>query len=154
MLNSTRWSESRPTHGFIPPATADEAIREEWIDPAAVARLRMLVEQTGASVVLMSSWRHRMPMQQFTRLLELFGWQAAPVIGATPDIPGVPRGEEVRVWLAAMDCRATYICLDDDGDFLPGQPHIRTDPDVGLTDDDVRQCIATLTSLSGDKVTL
>lgn len=149
VLNSTTWAGARPVRGFIPPRSAIEAFQEERIDPATVARLRVVVERTGASIVVMSSWRNRMAITEFARLLELHGWVTPPVLGVTPDLPGASRGEEVRAWLEAGDCRANYICLDDDADFLPDQPHIQTDPDIGLTDDDVRRCIARLANPHG-----
>ncbi len=149
VLNSAAWTGVRPVHGFIPPSTATEAVEDEWIDPAAVARLRMLIERTDASIVLMSSWRHRMTTVEFKRLLEHYGWTRPPVLGATPDLSGAPRGEEVQAWLEAAGYRPRFLCLDDDADFLPDQPHVQTNPDGGLTDDDMRRCIATLTDTNG-----
>lgn len=127
VLNSTAWMEQRPLRGFIPPDTAEEAFAEERLDPAAVARVRQLVEHRGASIVPMSSWRHRMPVPEFARLSALYGWADAPVIGATPDISHATRGEEVEAWLVENG-ELPYICIDDDADFLPHQNHIQTDP--------------------------
>jgi hypothetical protein len=141
VLNSTAWADQRPLRGFIPPVTAADAFAEERIDPAAVARTRRLVEQSGASIVLISSWRHRMPAMEFARLLALYGWADAPVIGATPDIPHGTRGDEVDAWLAMHGWGGPYVCIDDDQDFAPDQPHIQTNPDVGLTDADVSRSL-------------
>lgn len=146
VLNSTAWAGQRPLRGFIPPSTAAEAFEDKWIDPATVARLRTVIERTGASIVVMSSWRHQMTVAEFVRLLELHGWITPPVIGVTPDLPGSPRGMEVETWLAGNGVHVRYVCVDDDADFMPHQAHVQTDPDVGLTDEDVRRCVNALTN--------
>lgn len=148
VLNSTQWAGRRPARGLVPPSTADEAFAGEWIDPAAVSRLREIVDRTNASIVLMSSWRNRMDVMEFRRLLSLHGWGAAPVIGATPTIRGASRGDEVNAWLQDVGGPVHHICIDDDSDFLPHQTLIQTNPDVGITDDDVTRCVKALADAS------
>jgi hypothetical protein len=143
VLNSTAWCAARPVRGFIPPSRAQEALDEERIDPACVARLRALIERTGARLVITSSWRHQMSCAEFLRLLELYGSPEAPVVGVTPDLPG-PRGGEVRAWLDAHAPHTAYAVLDDDRDFLEDQVLVQIDADVGLTDENVEDCVRAL----------
>lgn len=141
VLNSTRWAGSRPVRGFIPPSTAREAIEEDRLDPACVARLQRIVVMSGASIVLSSSWRHRMPVGELVELFRRLGFPAAPVVGLTPSLPG-PRGREVRAWMqGCAEPVTSYVCLDDDADYEPGQCLIQVDAEVGLQDEDVRLCV-------------
>lgn len=149
VLNSTAWSGVRPVRGFIPPSSAEEALEEERLDPACVARLRVLVARTGAKVVITSSWRHKMSITQFSRMLTLYGFPDAPIVGVTPDLPG-PRGEEVRAWLANRAPNAPYAILDDDSDFHETQVLVQTNPEIGLSDADVEMCVRALRAQLSD----
>jgi hypothetical protein len=148
VLNSVHWWVAREDlrNSYLPPRLAARAWREQRLDPACVRRLHRLVEQTGVSIVLSSSWRFRMSIPEFTKLMALHGFVAAPVIGATLAIVRAIRGEEVAAWRAQHRSDCPYVCIDDDGDFLPNQPLVQTHPEIGLSDDDVTRCIAILTA--------
>lgn len=146
VLNSTRWSEERPLRGLTPPRLAQEALDEERIDPDCVERLRGVVRRTGARLVLTSTWRHRMDVPEFVQLFALYGWNEAPVVGITPYIAGLIRGDEVEAWLGNNNYAGPYVCVDDDADFRVGQPFVRTNPEMGLTSLDAERCIEVLTS--------
>lgn len=155
VLNSVAWAEGhfengRPTRGgFIPPHTAELAIEERRIDPACVHRLRRLVLAAGAQLVISSSWRTRMPLTEWPILFERLGWLGAHIAGMTPVRPGV-RGNEIQAWLDEAVPGTRYCILDDDDDLLETQrlQHVRTDPDVGLTDEDVLRCVYVLTGVA------
>ena len=148
VLNSIHWWVGRQdlVRSYLPPRRASTAWREKRLDPACVGRLQHLVEQTGASIVLSTSWRFRMSIPEFRKLMALHGFEAAPVIGATPAIVRSIRGEEVAAWRIEHQSVCPYVCLDDDGDFLPDQPLVQTHPEVGLSDDDVKRCVLLLTN--------
>jgi hypothetical protein len=146
VLNSTEWSEWRPLRGFIPPRLAQEALDEEQIDPNCVERLRNVVQLTGARLVMMSTWRHRMSVPEFVRLFALYGWEEAPVIGVTPRIAGLIRGDEVEAWLSNNEYAGPYVCVDDDEDFRVGQPLVRINREFGLTRRDAERCVEVLTA--------
>ena len=152
VLNSTEWAEERPPLGLIPPRLAQEALEEERIDPSCVERLRHLVAATGAQLVMSSTWRHRMAVPEFLRLFALYGWADAPIIGVTPYIAGLTRGDEVQAWLLNNDYAGAYVCLDDDEDFRKGQLLVQTDRDVGLTNLDVARCLELLAPALEDSV--
>lgn len=80
-------------------------------DPLSIEQLNRIIEQTGAKVVVSSTWRHGKTPQQLQELLENVGFKGE-VISKTPDfvaygkkIDGdpiaytVPRGCEIDWWL-------------------------------------------------------
>ena len=146
VLSSTEWSEWRELRSLIPPRLAQEAFDEERIDPNCVEHLRSVVQLTGARLVIMSTWRQRMGISEFVRLFTLYGWTEAPVMGVTPRIAGLIRGDEVAAWCANNDYDGPYVCVDDDDDFRVGQPLVRTNREVGLTRLDAERCVEILTS--------
>jgi hypothetical protein len=146
VLNSVAWIGGGCVRGSIPPTFAEDALVEELLDPSCVARLRQIVEVTGAKIVLSSSWRHWMSLEELAKLLGFHGFTDAPIVGVTPDLPG-PRGAQVQAWLERNASRETaFVCIDDDGDFYESQPLIRTDPEVGLSDRNATACIHVLTN--------
>lgn len=60
--------------------------------------------------------------------------------------PGRTARREADAWLAVYGSRVRYVCVDDDADFLPHQICLQTNPDIGLTDEDARRCVRTLTN--------
>lgn len=118
-------------------------------DGNCVTALRKIVETTGAGIVLTSSWRYFLDMDGMTRM-----WNdrrlPGKLIGRTPtDLVIDPeeqckRGVEIGEWLSRRKAVTDYVIIDDDSDFLPDQlPHlIRTDPKVGLTDEDANRAIS------------
>jgi hypothetical protein len=151
VLNSTEWSESRPLRDFIPPRLAQQAFDEERIDLNCVELLRTVVQLTGARLVMTSTWRRRIGVSEFVRLFALYGWNEAPVIGVTPRIAGLIRGDEVEAWLSNNDYAGPYVCVDDDDDFRIGQPLIQTNREVGMTRLDAERCVEVLTSTKSSR---
>ncbi len=108
-----------------------------------------IVKQTGAEVVLSSTWRHphcrdqRMRLQQELgkREVEFFGM--TPIlnlpIGASSLVNGVQRGQEINAWLDAAHRRheiSAFIILDDDpNDEMGDLKHalVKCDGYQGLT---------------------
>jgi HAD domain in Swiss Army Knife RNA repair proteins len=95
VLNSVTWIGGGCARGPIPPTFADDALVEELLDSSCIARLRRIVEVTGAKIVLSSSWRYRMSPEELAKLFAFHGFANAPIVGVTPDLPG-PRGAQVR----------------------------------------------------------
>lgn len=132
------------------------------LDPKAVARLNRLVEATGASVVISSSWRHGRSLDRLAYMLALRGF-VGPVIDKTVDwsepkervletgkhqiiYQGQERGDEIRIWLDAHPEVTAFVALDDDSDMTAVRDqHIQTSYDEGLTDEHVDQAISLLT---------
>jgi hypothetical protein len=130
------------------------------LDPKAVARLQRIVEATGASIVVSSSWRIiDADYEALLSLLPEFGC-TAPILGRTcryghaievlgahdgrkPDHGGnVPRGWEIETWLLENPGATSFCILDDDGDMDFLQDHlVQTSWKTGLLDEHVEKAI-------------
>lgn len=93
-------------------------------DPECVKSLQYIVDETGADIVISSSWKEDMDLQDFQ---EMWQQRSLPgkVIATTPCLDGI-RGEEIKAWQDASPSRCPYVILDDmDADqFLEDQiPH-------------------------------
>ncbi len=130
-------------------------------DPEAVANLKSIVENTGADIVISSSWKlwGLDAMQRMWTRRDLPG----EVIDITPntesdemllsidldymDIPAI-KGREIKEWLTTDGYEVThYAILDDLPDMLPEQEShfVQTDPRIGITKEDANQVIEILT---------
>lgn len=125
----------------------------KW-DPIAVGLLLRLVMETGAKIVVSSSWRQRNTLDQIHVAFWTYFWDTnGTIIGVTPSLPNKRRGREIDEWLEAhhpskIDVKTEYkyVILDDAApiDFLEGQPLVQTDPSVGLSYDNLTDAIRIL----------
>lgn len=84
-----------------------------------VQNLNVLVERTGAKVVVSSSWRKG---HDWKEVLIAAGF-TGDVLDRTGTDPKGFRGEEVDEWLRKWGRDVeTYAIIDDDHDFYPWQP--------------------------------
>lgn len=120
------------------------------INPVCVERLNRIVNTTGAMVVISSSWRIVVRLPDIRGMLNERGF-VGKVISATPNLtkPLRIRGDEISAWLkeSPRGYRADkFVILDDGSDMGPDLlPYlVKTDPGVGLTDDDADRAIAIL----------
>ena len=97
------------------------------IDPELAARVAGIVDDTGCTVVLSSSWRH------FDGGREEVDRMVHPTFDITPSVKGGFRGEEIALWLERHPDVESYAILDDNDDFLEGQPLFRTTWSSGIT---------------------
>ena len=98
------------------------------IDDRLLARFRQLLERTGASVVLSSTWRYD-PAGIFSA--KRYG---VPFIDITPDLPNEPRCKEILEWLRNHPEVTRYVVIDDEDDELEGLPFFQTSSRIGLTE--------------------
>jgi hypothetical protein len=94
-----------------------------------VENLGRIIDETGAKIVISSSWRH----SGLQRMLDMWKFRNLPgeVIGITPDLwrqvegedfhERMQRGHEIQVVLDLKPEITNYVILDDDEDMLPNQ---------------------------------
>lgn len=81
-------------------------------DPECVENLRHIIDVTNASIVVSSSWKYFMPLQE---LKEMWNKRQLPgnIIGMTPFDPRNHRGYEIEAWLDMQAQEPDYVIIDD-----------------------------------------
>jgi len=157
-MDQKEWSDHYPFYEF---------------DPESVERLNKIIDQTGAVVVVSSTWRHGRRVEDLQEILYRVGF-TGKVIDTTPSLNArigqesagytVPRGCEIDWWLEKKKFQRinwskerqlehietsevkNYIILDDDSDMLYSQREhfIQTTWKDGLNDDHMNKSIEIL----------
>jgi len=119
------------------------------LDPEAVARVQTLVDRTGASVVISSTWRLLYRKLTLQSILARAGLKAR-LAGTTPAHPRDVRGDEIQAYLNVANLVPTQrpagiVILDDDSDMAHLAPWlVQTTFADGLMDEHVEQAIEVL----------
>jgi hypothetical protein len=128
-------------------AFRQEILRDEFgnkFDPLAVDALKMIIEDTGAKIVISSTWRK----SGLTFCEKMWEFRDLPgeVIGITP-VLNTARGEEIAEWLKENETES-FVIIDDDRDMLPEQINsfVKTSGTYGLTLKDAQKAIEILNS--------
>lgn len=148
VLNSRKWYYARAAMPREMFQHSDDRVTERdmrELDLTALGLLCKLVLETGAKIVISSTWRMGKDPLHFRLLFHRRGITEFPrdaFIGCTPrlgdakDAQGhnVTRGTEVQQWIEDHDFTGKYVILDDDSDFLLTQkPHfIQTGHEEGF----------------------
>ena len=94
--------------------------------PERVARLRDICDQTGAVIVVSSTWRlHRTP-RSLQASLKRRGLTCR-IVGATPRLATHNRGDEIVTWLDVNRERVDRFCIVDDDEtaaIVTGEPDV------------------------------
>lgn len=148
VMNNNKFLRSNPS--------AENASAQQ-VDPRAVALLDKLVKSTDAKIVISSTWRHSRKLSEIQGILRQAGSRVAfrAVIDRTP-VGESNRGQEIQEWLEldperevvnpAHEPLQAYVILDDTNEMTPEQQDhlVQTNPQVGLTDQDVVEAISIL----------
>ena len=81
-------------------------------DPVCVECLRQIVDKTGADIVVTSTWKMDKGLNGIQKMWET-RFLPGKVIGITPDIDLVHRGDEIDAWLAEYKADCRYAIIDD-----------------------------------------
>ncbi|MCR4716904.1 MAG: hypothetical protein K5656_06955 [Lachnospiraceae bacterium] len=129
-------------------------------DPNAVDNLKRIIDETGADIVISSSWKSF----GFSELEDMWQDRGLPgrLIGITPnsvsdemllnaDLDHMEifsiRGMEIKEWISKNGKYVShYVIIDDMDNFLPEQKShfVKTNPDVGITTEDMERAIIIL----------
>ncbi|AGN30208.1 hypothetical protein VPFG_00208 [Vibrio phage nt-1] len=117
-----------------------------FYSPRCVELLNKLVKETDAKIVLSSTWRHGVTIEEINQLFTNMGVEAE-CIGKTDDLDRqykwAFRGNEILKWIHDNEERvgkryefSSYVILDDDTDMLFWQRnnYVNCDPAIGMTD--------------------
>jgi len=148
----------------------DDTPRDKWgyvFDPMSVNNLKRIVDETGAKIVISSSWK----CVGLPELRKMWKARKLPgkIIDVTPNCmcdedlqdidldlidPGASRGYEIREWLSRHGEQVShYAIIDDMYEMLPEQlSHlVMTDSETGITDEDADKVIAILNGLDDEE---
>jgi hypothetical protein len=139
----------------------------EWpgghLDELNIQVLNRVLTETGAEVVLSSTWRSLIKLDELTRHLRDKGYSGPDIMEKTPDCTtwhdgwkkrdvdeqlfyAQERGFEIQEWLDTRGTDVTRFAIVDDGnDMAHLRPFlVRTSMDDGLTDDEADRLIEML----------
>ncbi len=110
--------------------------------PACVTCLNEIVERTGASIVITSSWRERASVDELREWFRRAGFRGV-IVGVTPILLGRSRGAEVHAYLGELDRTGVFIIVDDqaDMDAKLRERLVLVDGDIGLRASDVDRAL-------------
>ncbi len=124
------------------------------IDRNLVTLLDKLVRETGAKVIISSTWRKIMSVEALKYVLASHGMRTfMNVQGMTPSHSSINRtaeyrGDEIAEWLSVTDKKVeAYVILDDYWDLTMkqhGSKVVRVNEETGLTFEDCRQAMSIL----------
>lgn len=119
------------------------------LDPFHIAVLNDIVDQTGALVVLSTSWRNAHTLNMLRSIFKVAGFKGF-IVGDTPRLFRTPDGEprfrwhEIKLWLDHAKPDA-FVILDDIDDMGPlSAHHIHTTDEAGLQPEHVQQAVTIL----------
>lgn len=143
----------RPTHSYIGKDEYGQLFVNECVD-----NLRYLIEQTGAKIVISSTWKS----SGLIIMKEMWDKRNLPgeVIDLTPNEVDVvdsgnaefydlvDRGMELEQWIVNNNFTGSYVILDDIPDFTKEQMchYVKTNPSIGLTKDNINKAISILSN--------
>ncbi len=112
----------------------------DWANwcPKRIANLNKICKETGARVVISSSWRKiHTDLDWWIDQFYLAEYHAGldhhiTVLGMTRNSSNGFRGREVQDYLNSLPYLPRYVILDDDHDFYPHQNFIHVDGRYGL----------------------
>jgi hypothetical protein len=99
------------------------------VDPPLLETFKRLVDQTGADVVLSSTWRYD-PAGVFSAR----HW-GIPFIDVIPDMPDQPRCDEILAWLKTREDVRRFAVLDDEDDELDELPLFQPSASTGISEE-------------------
>lgn len=152
VLNSSEFA----AHQYRNDESVQDSMGLDLFDPNAIERMNRIVDETGAKIVVTSSWRY-LGLAKLQKLWKDRGLHGK-IVSMTSlhivdelilekgiewlerEMNGSPRSEEIAHWLKSYDINANYVILDDLPMPKDLQPHtVQINPKFGLSDLQVKQ---------------
>ncbi len=94
---------------------AGKPISDEYgllFDPECVKNLNYIIDNTGADIVVSSTWKDDMSYQE---ILDMWKYRGLPgfVTDVTPPTAKHNRGDEIDAWLKECPTECSYVIIDD-----------------------------------------
>ncbi len=117
-------------------------------DEECVGWFDKIVKETGASIVISSTWRKYYGLLAFHSMFKLYNVFDLDIIGKTKQKGFIGRGKEIQDFIEENNVK-NYVILDDDSDMLESQMSnfVNTDCDLGLTKNDYLKAVKILGSV-------
>jgi hypothetical protein len=115
------------------------------LDQECIAHLNLIIEATGAQVVVSSSWRYSHNIVGLQKLLEYRGFKGELIDSTPVNYMGVEklRGHEIQSWLNLNPEVERFVILDDNRGMAHLKKYlVQTDSKVGLTEADAMRAIS------------
>lgn len=126
--------------GVILPLPENREVKED-LRPStdAIIHLNVLVQLTGAKVIVSSAWRVGKSVEDLQALLSGWGFKGK-VVGKTRDSKEGDRGQEILDWVDEADVDQ-FVVLDDEGTDLEelSKNLVHVKSDVGIQWHDVQE---------------
>lgn len=122
-----------------------KAGRNELNNKQAIGWLNELYSKVPYDIVVSSSWRIGMTVEELQNLITNSGFNPEiKVIGMTPRLY-LQRGEEIQAWIDENNFTGKYIIIDDDSDMCHLLPVlVRCDCQLGFTIYDYQKALKLL----------
>ena len=94
---------------------AGKPISDEYgllFDPECVKNLKYIIDNTGADIVVSSTWKDDM---SYKEILDMWKYRGLPgfVTDVTPTTAKHIRGDEIDAWLKECPTECNYVIIDD-----------------------------------------
>ena len=134
VLNSQQWMDFLREEHHITVEDLGMLQRSEMeLDPDKVKLINDFATETGAKIVISSSWRILHPLNELCEMLLAAGISEENLpFDITPITVKQHRGREIEFWLSSHPDCTHYVIFDDSSDFYPNQPLVKTTWDMGL----------------------
>lgn len=114
--------------------TRERCLFYTGVDKVLAKRLTDWLEGKDVKIVLSSTWR------RFPEMHDHLKENGIEWIDVTPHFPNQERGDEIDHWLFCNPAAMEFAVLDDSSDMTAVITNfVQTNPDVGLTDENLKQ---------------
>lgn len=148
VLNSNESFKRACPSGKVSSFEERKAVGKASLDPVLAARVQRVCDETGAHIVIVSSWRAKMPVEEIVTAFLAVGL-TAPVDGMVGGVKfsGDLRARGARDWLANHPGIDSFVVIDNDP-FMWGKEWkpltVAPEEGVGITDEEADKAIRIL----------